>query len=55
MVARGPGDVGCAHCTKIGATQTCQVCTHLVCDACAADWNAVHDAVGSFADEHTTL
>jgi len=24
-------------------------------DACAADWNAVHDAVGSFADEHSTL
>lgn len=24
-------------------------------DACAADWNAVHAAIGSFADEHTTL
>ena len=24
-------------------------------DACAADWNAVHKAVGSFADEHSTL
>lgn len=24
-------------------------------DACAADWNAVHEAVGSFADEHSTL
>ena len=24
-------------------------------DVCVADWNAVHDAVGSFADEHTTL
>lgn len=24
-------------------------------DACAADWNAVHDRVGSFADEHSTL
>lgn len=24
-------------------------------DACAADWNAVHAAVGSFADEHSTL
>src|SRR3954463_15469015 len=38
MVARGPGDVGCAHCTQIGATETCQVCTHLVCPKCAADW-----------------
>jgi len=24
-------------------------------DACAADWNALHEAVGSFADEHSTL
>ncbi len=23
--------------------------------ACAAQWNAFHDTVGSFADEHTTL
>ncbi len=26
-----------------------------VADTCAADWNAVHAAVGSFADEHSTL
>jgi post-segregation antitoxin (ccd killing protein) len=26
-----------------------------VADACAADWNAVNAAVGSFADEHVTL
>lgn len=26
-----------------------------VADTCAADWNAVHVAVGSFADEHATL
>ncbi len=24
-------------------------------DACAADWNALHASVGSFADEHSTL
>jgi antitoxin CcdA len=24
-------------------------------DACAEDWNAVHAAVGSFTDEHSTL
>jgi post-segregation antitoxin (ccd killing protein) len=24
-------------------------------DVCVADWNAVHDAVGSFADDHSTL
>ncbi|HTH79691.1 MAG TPA: type II toxin-antitoxin system CcdA family antitoxin [Ramlibacter sp.] len=23
--------------------------------ACAADWNAVHEAVGSFADDHVNL
>ena len=22
---------------------------------CVADWNAVHDAIGSFADDHSTL
>jgi antitoxin CcdA len=22
---------------------------------CASEWNAVHDAAGSFADEHSTL
>lgn len=26
-----------------------------VADNCAADWNVVHDKVGSFADEHSTL
>ena len=24
-------------------------------DACAADWNAVHASIGSFANEHSTL
>ena len=24
-------------------------------DACAANWNAVHASIGSFADEHSTL
>jgi antitoxin CcdA len=24
-------------------------------NACAADWNAVHASIGSFADEHSTL
>ncbi len=24
-------------------------------NTCVADWNAVHTAVGSFADEHSTL
>ncbi len=24
-------------------------------DACAAGWNALHDRLGSFADEHSTL
>ena len=24
-------------------------------DACAADWNAVHASIGSFADEHCPL
>jgi len=24
-------------------------------DACVADWNALHEAIGSLADEHTTF
>lgn len=24
-------------------------------DSCAADWNVAHAAIGSFADEHSTL
>ncbi len=24
-------------------------------DACADDWNALHESIGSFADEHSTL
>ena len=39
MVARGPGAVGCAHCTKLGAEVACGVCKHLVCPACANDWS----------------
>jgi hypothetical protein len=38
MVARGAGDVGCAHCTQFGARETCQVCGLQVCETCAADW-----------------
>jgi hypothetical protein len=26
-----------------------------VADACVANWNALHEAFGSFADEHTTV
>ena len=32
-----------------------QLSRQQMADACADDWNAVHDAVGSFADEHSTL
>lgn len=39
MVARGPGAVGCAHCTQLGAAVPCASCKRLVCPACAADWS----------------
>ena len=32
-----------------------QLSRQQMADTCAADWNAVHGAVGSFADEHSTL
>lgn len=38
MVARGPGAVGCAHCTTIGAEHPCPICKRLVCPKCASDW-----------------
>ncbi|HEX5063524.1 MAG TPA: hypothetical protein VFV99_29305 [Kofleriaceae bacterium] len=46
MVARGPGDVGCAHCTLIGADRPCPVCTHLVCERCASDWTTCSEPSG---------
>ena len=39
----------------VAGQQLAQRSRQQVADACAADWNAVHDAVGSFADEHSTL
>lgn len=46
MVARGAGDVGCAHCTVIGADRSCQVCTRLVCESCGADWTTCPEPSG---------
>lgn len=39
----------------VAAQQQAQVSRQQQADTCAADWNAVHAAVGSFADEHSTL
>ncbi|HUS28090.1 MAG TPA: hypothetical protein VMZ53_06260 [Kofleriaceae bacterium] len=46
MVARGAGDVGCAHCTQFGARKTCRVCKLQVCDVCAADWTTCSEPAG---------
>ena len=35
--------------------QQARVACQRAADDCAARWNAVHSAVGSFADEHSTL
>ncbi len=43
---RGAGEVGCAHCAQIGADRSCQVCTRLVCDKCAADWATCDEPSG---------
>ncbi len=37
------------------AQQSAQQDRQRAADACAADWNAVHATVGSFADGHSTL
>lgn len=39
----------------VASQQQAQLAHQQMADACVADWNAVHAAVGSFADEHSTL
>jgi antitoxin CcdA len=39
----------------VASQQQAQLTHRQMADACVADWNAVHAAVGSFADEHSTL
>jgi antitoxin CcdA len=39
----------------VAAQQNAQRNRQHAADACAAQWNAVHASIGSFADEHTTL
>ena len=39
----------------VASQQQAQHSRQQVADTCAADWNAMHAAVGSFADEHSTL
>ncbi len=39
----------------VAEQQSTQASRQQRADACSADWNAVHAAVGSFADEHSTL
>jgi hypothetical protein len=46
VVARGPGAVGCAHCTLIGADRACAICTRLVCERCGADWTTCGEPSG---------
>lgn len=46
MVLRAAGEVGCAHCTTMGADRACQVCTRLVCEKCAADWSTCSEPSG---------
>ena len=39
----------------VASQQQAQQARQQLADTCAADWNALHASVGSFADEHTTL
>lgn len=39
----------------VGAQQAIQRQRQQWADACAADWDAVHGVIGSFADDHSTL
>jgi antitoxin CcdA len=42
-------------CTFVAEQQQLRASRQQAADACANDWNAVHAAMGSFADEHSTL
>ena len=39
----------------VASQQQAQRARQQLADTCAADWNALHDRLGSFADEHSTL
>ncbi len=39
----------------VASQQQVQRSRQQLANTCAADWNAVHTTVGSFADEHSTL
>ena len=39
----------------VASHQQAQRARQQLADTCAADWNALHASVGSFADEHATL
>ena len=39
----------------VSQQQTARLARQQQADACSSGWNAVHAAIGSFADEHSTL
>lgn len=39
----------------VAQQQQADISRQQTANACVADWNAVHAAIGSFADEHSTL
>ena len=39
----------------VASQQQSRQSRHRMAQACATDWNAVHEAVGSFADDHLNL
>ena len=56
VIPQGLGEVLSTLLTNfVASQQQAQRSRQQLADTCAADWNAVHAAVGSFADEHSTL
>ena len=39
----------------VASQQQTRLSRQQMADTCAADWNALHATVGSYADEHSTL
>ncbi len=46
MVLRSAGEVGCAHCAKMGADRDCPSCARLVCATCVTSWASCPEPAG---------
>jgi len=46
VLAKTPGHVPCAHCSRPGASESCPICTLIVCEGCRVDWTTCTEPCG---------